>query len=324
MIQDYRLVIRLHDESEEVLIKDWSKFPSIVKNKEQFVNYLNAWWNAAMKEIWNEEHGFPSLQQYLRERQPSIRIAERDFVLHNELSNIHITRGLLHEHHDSNQQRSKSLQNYQDKIDTFVSLCDEFDQVFFVWNQETEKSEPAFAAYNGEFRVLLKERYAWKMLDYSPDVYKSPLPDPLSMIAFVRQYMQEKPRAKVLFSLGLHWELDGSAKYAGGNFYRSGFETLFSLAEMYPGFQLFIVSCWSGSKAQQMRGNVIMSSSDQVSYGYYMDHFLQYYRTGKSLYVSHMLTSMEYQESLLPTSFLDENGETAILCGIGGEMKKWG
>gem|GEM_PF-7018337 len=91
---------------------------------------------------------------------------------------------------------------------------------------------------------------------------------------------------------------------------------------MYPGFQLFIVSCWSGSKAQQMRGNVIMSSSDQVSYGYYMDHFLQYYRTGKSLYVSHMLTSMEYQESLLPTSFLDENGETAILCGIGGEMKK--
>gem|GEM_PF-3893085 len=42
------------------------------------------------------------------------------------------------------------------------------------------------------------------MLDYSPDVYKSPLPDPLSMIAFVRQYMQEKPRAKVLFSLGLH------------------------------------------------------------------------------------------------------------------------
>gem|GEM_PF-5521088 len=43
MIQDYRLVIRLHDESEEVLIKDWSKFPSIVKNKEQFVNYLNAW-----------------------------------------------------------------------------------------------------------------------------------------------------------------------------------------------------------------------------------------------------------------------------------------
>ena len=122
------------------------------------------------------------------------------------------------------------------------------------------------------------DRYRGNVLDYSPDVYTDRLPTPAAIIAYVRSWLADHPDQRVLFCIGLHGEKDGSATYAGGNFVRAGFETLFSLAEQYPGFQLLIVSCRSGTKAQKLKGNVIMSSSDQVSYGYYIDHFLEHYR----------------------------------------------
>lgn len=76
------------------------------------------------------------------------------------------------------------------------------------------------------------------------------------------------------------------------------------------------MSCWSGMKTNTLQGNIIMTSSRQVSYASYSKILTKHMYEGKSLYQAHLLAMLTYHESLLPTSFYDEYGVSQQICPL--------
>lgn len=95
---------------------------------------------------------------------------------------------------------------------------------------------------------------------------------------------------------------------------------MFELAGNYPNLQLLIMSCRSAKKTNRMVGNIIMNSSDQVSYVTYTDYFVESFRHGNSLYLAHLFAMMKYHQSLLPTSYVNQFGESIELCPIASDF----
>jgi len=127
-----------------VLIDDWTKYPSLVRNKPLFRDYLNSWGNEAVKEIWTENVEIPSLQSYLRTHTPILRFGSHKVILRNEFVNVHVTKGLIDAYRQNGYSWRSALEAYQKHLDYYRELKDDFDQVFFVGNQQTTLSEIAF------------------------------------------------------------------------------------------------------------------------------------------------------------------------------------
>ncbi len=119
----------------------------------------------------------------------------------------------------------------------------------------------------------------------------------------------------------MHGEKNGSATYAGGSFTKDHFQELFDMSAYNPRIQLLIMSCRSSKKTDSLVGNVIMSSSEQVSYVSYTKAFLRSFEKGESLYQAHLLAMAQYNQSLLPTSYCNEFGEVIELCPVNNSAQ---
>lgn len=167
----------------------------------------------------------------------------------------------------------------------------------------------------------MKWRYEVGFHDYSPDQYvDTVIPNPDMIVQHLLNTVYTSPNKKVLFALGLHGQTDGSATYAGDSFLKEHFEQIFTLASHHPNLQLLIMSCRSAKKTNKMMGNIIMNSSDQVSYVNYTNYFVAAYRTGLTMYQAHLSAMLQYHQSLLPTSYINTHGELREICPIGGDF----
>ena len=298
----------------DVIVHTRNNFPSLSENKEIFVDHLNSRWNQALKEIMMTEVSLPDLRQYFKQNTITFSVWPIREEIKNEYSNIHFTRWLLYNQEVLWTDRPTTINVYQDYLNEYIAQPDIFDQVFFISNAQTNFHDYAFAPFYEQLRPLLQQRYGF-FHDYSPDRWLD-LFAPFSIVDFIVQTVNQNPQQRILIAIGLHGQNDGSADYTWWSFMREDFDRLFNLASTYPNVQLFIMSCWSAKKTEMLLWNVIMSSSEQVSYVTYMNYFLEMFTNGNSLYLSHIYAMTKYHKSILPTSYRNAQWTSIQICPL--------
>lgn len=333
VIQDDKLIISRDDEistpqlqgeytlsypSCDVIIHSWNSFPTLAAHKQVFADHLNLWGNEALEEIYISEVKLPEWRTYLKYNTVMFTMWTYQEAIKNEFSNIHFTRWILKLQEATGKSRKETGDLYQSYLDKYLEQKDAFDQVFFVSNALPNQHDHAFSSYYQHLRPLLRDRYD-NFTDYSPDSLTY-LPKPTEILHEIIGYIKTFPQKRCLITIWLHGQQDGSAVYEGGSFFKEWFQTLFDLASTYPHIQLLIMSCRSAKKTDKLLGNIIMSSSDQVSYGTYSNFFVESFGKWESLYQAHLYAMTKYHQSLLPTSFWYTPDESVELCPVGKEQ----
>lgn len=302
----------------ETVIDQRSWIENLCRDPEMLLLYLNTRNNKALLELMRHRVLLPDFISWISSNNTPLYVNGYTEYLKNEWSNIHFTNWILGIHEVYGESRARCINQYQWYIDTYVRQNDFFDHVVFVGNGMID-NDIAFIHYNHDFYKILQMRYGYKcrfFVPYPQGPYDQPISSPDSIIFQLRNYLMYNPWKKVLFTLWLHGQQDGSASYVGGAFLKHHFEELFDLAAEYPSLQMIIMSCRSGRKTDSLQWNIIMSSSQQVSYAAYTKMFVEELYAWKTIYEAHLSTMLHYHESLLPTSFYDEDGISKELCPL--------
>lgn len=298
----------------DIILYNWHEFPMFQHNKQLFIDYLNSRGNKAMQEIMYSEFLLPDLRKYLERTSTSFQLWRYNEIIKNEYDNIHFTRWLLYTQRETGKSRDEVIQLYQSYIDEYIQQDDTFEKVYCISNSLPWEIDHAFAPFHDKLRRLLKERYTW-YYDYSPDIVKK-CPTADEVIYDIQRQIMMNPNKRTLVVIGLHGEQNGSATYAWWAFTKDHFQKLFDACANNQYIQLFIMSCWSSRKTNSLLGNVIMSSSEQVSYVSYTNFFIESFMAWESFYQAHVYAMMHYHQSLLPTSYCNNRGEIIELCPL--------
>lgn len=315
-----------HGEKEapyDILLDERSIVPNLTKHYEIFLSRLNSRNNKALQQIYSDKIYAPDLKQYSKEKPITIRCGKYSELIQHEASNIHLFSGLLYYKYLYPQKTRRAIKNmYQRHINSFSEQHDIFDYVYFVSNAQLNSNDPAFSVLHDKLRQMMKWRYDRHFEDYSPDQYDwLPIHTPDLIIDNIEHTLhmlkkEWKTTTRVLFVLWLHGNKDWSADYMWGNFTLYHFQRIFDLANNNSQLQLFINSCRSGTKTWKLGGNVIMSSSQQVSYVDYLQRFSDAFSWADSFFQSHVYAMTKYNLSLLPTSYINEQWETIIITPL--------
>lgn len=303
----------------DVIVDTRKQYPILASNKKLFAEWLNTWWNKAIQEILFSEISLPELRNYLHTTSPTFTIWKYTEVVKNEFDNIHIVRWLLHVKKETWKSRDDVIELYQIYIDEYLLLDDSFQQVYCITNSSQTYVDHAFDPLHKKLRRLFKERYD-RYFDFSPDIVAE-LPTPDMIIQEIGRKIRQSPHERILIVIWLHWETNGSATYAWWSFSKDHFQQLFDMCANNVNIQLFVMSCRSSRKTNTLLGNVIMSSSEQVSYVSYTKSFIEAFERGDGFYQAHMYAMMHYHQSLLPTSYCNHFGEIIELCPLGNTAK---
>jgi len=322
------------------------------KKKNYILTTLNVWVSKVINEVRKEEENFPEFIKYCKQNSPKLAIWQNTVL---DLSNIEkymsFTRWILNLQQKLKTQwkehsRETTLKLYQQYCNEYINQKDNFDKVYYIRDKKTDRNN-AFEGNQGSFDDyidIIQKKYKWKIeyfWNYSENDKKiisweinnvtanviiEKLKTELETEANLKRRNPDHTPKKILFDLWLHGGTNGWASFTNWwDFTKQNFQEIFNLTQKYSFLTVKLSSCNSWHKTEsEIKGNVIMSSSDQVSsnaldwsftYWFYKNTWDLNWDSNVTIHEAVFYSAMNYTTSLVPISFVRENWESVQLCG---------